>query len=579
MSSLEFEIDRLRKNAAQWDAFNHSGHCVVLAPPGSGKTSLLTTKLAAELVNARGPRGAVCITMTNEAAGELRRRLDSLGLAYHPNLFIGTVHSFALNKIIKTFAPFTDYAEVAQRRLATSAESVAIFEEAAYGLGYERRELKQARVTVDRARQRLDLSGHWELGGSRIAQLGESIQSLLAEKGLIDFLDLVRYAVEIVEANDWIGTALVAAFPRVFVDEYQDLPPGLDRLIRMWALPPDNDATLFAVGDPDQSIYEFSGAHPELLLALAESSAIRRVQLLTNYRSGQFIIDSASSALGLTYSVVGQREGGTVHVHHVPGGEDAQARAAADLVLSMLDRGQSAEQIAILSAWSQDRDAVVLALRNAGVPVFAREDTAWRTTPLTSAVELSASWVSQGADSGVDLPGLLSRYRAIMDGRGVHQALTTVVRALNVSDAAEPAFVFVRRLISESTQEYLFQRNADDLLEFKAFCEWLEAHPEMPTSELGERSRAPGCVMATTIHSAKGLEFDAVILVGADSAALDSFARSDEELAEPRRKFYVAITRARNQFEVIYTDSRTSAAGNAYTVRPSALLSRLLVTT
>src|SRR5829696_2253437 len=102
MNALSKAIEELAQNESQREAFNTDGDCVVLAPPGSGKTKLLTTKLASSLSSGRmhPPRGAACITMTNEAALELRRRLRGLGINAVPNLFIGTVHSFALACVV-----------------------------------------------------------------------------------------------------------------------------------------------------------------------------------------------------------------------------------------------------------------------------------------------------------------------------------------------------------------------------------------------------------------------------------------------------------------------------------------------
>lgn len=83
--------------------------------------------------------------------------------------------------------------------------------------------------------------------------------------------------------------------------------------------------------------------------------------------------------------------------------------------------------------------------------------------------------------------------------------------------------------------------------------------------------------MATTIHSAKGLEFDAVVIAGADSAAIDGFSCAEAGIAEARRKFYVAVTRARHEVHLVYMDVRTSAKGNAYPVGPSVFIARLLL--
>src|SRR3954451_7426789 len=109
MSRLTDAIEELRQNKGQWAAFTTTGHCAVLAPPGSGKTKLLTTRLAYDLATGAipEPQGAACITMTNEAASELRRRLTALGVRRRPNVFVGTVHAFAMSVIVMPFARAT----------------------------------------------------------------------------------------------------------------------------------------------------------------------------------------------------------------------------------------------------------------------------------------------------------------------------------------------------------------------------------------------------------------------------------------------------------------------------------------
>src|SRR3954463_1791722 len=106
MSALQKAIDELKENDLQWEAFSTQGHCAVLAPPGSGKTKLLTTRVAYDLVSETipPPQGAACITMTNEAAGELGRRLGALGVLPRANVFVGTVHAFALSSIVAPYA-------------------------------------------------------------------------------------------------------------------------------------------------------------------------------------------------------------------------------------------------------------------------------------------------------------------------------------------------------------------------------------------------------------------------------------------------------------------------------------------
>src|SRR5271157_2967087 len=100
----------LRKNPGQWNAYESEGNCVVLAGPGSGKTKLLTIKMARIIhEKIRSPQGIACITYSTECARELRRRLDVLGIEERRNIYIGTVHGFCLNHIVRPYAKLAGY--------------------------------------------------------------------------------------------------------------------------------------------------------------------------------------------------------------------------------------------------------------------------------------------------------------------------------------------------------------------------------------------------------------------------------------------------------------------------------------
>jgi DNA helicase-2/ATP-dependent DNA helicase PcrA len=581
MSSLADAVEDLRANEHQWEAFETFEHCAVLAPPGSGKTKLLTTKLAHALAGdgVRAPRGAACITMTNEAALQLRARLRGLGVGRRANLFVGTVHGFALSRIVIPFAAAAGEAQLAASRLASDAEVRQVFSAVFAQSDFRPDQREEVQLTTEKARQRLDLSGNRLLGGEPIAEVARALQAEFASRGLYDFNDLVRFAVDLVEEHDWVARVLAAAFPLVYVDEYQDLAPGLDRIVRGVALREDLDATLFAVGDPDQAIYAFSGAHPRLLADLAAEPRVRAVTLERNYRCAQSIIDSSLRALGEHRTVRGERDGGTLEVHAVTGGEPAQAARALELVQAASRAGTPYEQIAVIAPWGQDRNLCAEALRDAQVPVFARIDKHWRTTPLTMLLEAMASWACRRAAAGVELRDLLGSLRGLARDSREHASMTEVVAVLLQDQPDGAAGAFIEAITAAALRSLTVDAGSgEDARELARMRTALAADgklAEMTIAELGERARAPGHVMASTIHGAKGLEFDTVILVGADEPGLPGFDANEEQVAEGRRKFYVSITRAREEVHLIHTDFRISRRGNSYAVKPCPFIAQL----
>jgi DNA helicase-2/ATP-dependent DNA helicase PcrA len=510
MTPLQASIDQLRKNESQWAAFEASDHCVVLAPPGSGKTKLLTTKLANAFTSSaiRPPRGAACITMTNEAAQELGRRLASLGISRRPNLVIGTVHSFALTRIVLPYAAAAGRPDLANSHLANPDQIRACFEDACDAVGFEAHERTNVFATMQRARQRLDLSGDVMLGGPRIADVARRTQLALELAGLYDFNDIVRHAVSLVEEHAFVRAALSATYQHLYVDEYQDLAPGLDRIVQAFVFADDTATTLFAVGDPDQAIYAFSGARPQLLADLAGRADVSTQYLLRNYRSGQSLVDTARRVLAVDHAIEAEHEGGTLQIHPSPGGEASQAEAVLRLVQGAIADGTALDQILIVAPWGKDRDRCADALRAASIPVFARSDDAWEPTPLTQLIEAMAAWATNRDASGVTLGDILDGVRNLTRATDPHSRDKSVVRQLLDAQPDDEAGPFVEAL------SYVAERadgngvSDEDAAQLRAMAHAVGPHGPasgLTIRDLGARARAPGHVLAATIHAAKGL--------------------------------------------------------------------------
>lgn len=340
-----------------------------------------------------------------------------------------------------------------------------------------------------------------------------------------------------------------------------------------------NDSTLFAVGDPDQAIYAFSGAHPELLRELAREPEVHCVALERNYRCAEGIVEVSLRALGAEREITSERAGGSVTSHVVPGGEERQSAKALELVQEAVERGVDYDEIATSRRGGQDRDRCADALRVAGIPVYARTDDHWKTTSLTMLLEVLASWAAHRDAGGVSLPELLETFTAVVRGAGDHEVLRDVIAVLLHSNPAAAAHEFVESLSAAALTDYVSDPSAsEDARELARMRAALAADGSahgMTVEDLGARARAPGHVMAATIHGAKGLEFDIVVLVGADEAGLPGFSPSEEDVEEGRRKFYVSITRARDQVHLVYTDRRISRCGKTYTVAPSPFIAEL----
>jgi DNA helicase-2/ATP-dependent DNA helicase PcrA len=253
--------EELRRNQGQWDAYESDGHCVVLAGPGSGKTKTLTIKLARMLAeDVQEPRGIACITYNNECARELEDRLEALGVEPGKRVFIGTVHSFSLTQVILPYAKVAQMGLPEDFQVASRAEQARALE-IAFGRtigGPENPQRWKDRMGKHRRSILNRTSVAWRTNDPQLSQLVEAYEEELRVLGRIDFDDMPLLAVRALRQHEWLQKALLAKYPILAVDEYQDLGRALHRMVM--GLCVSTGMRLSAVGDVDQSIYGFTGA-------------------------------------------------------------------------------------------------------------------------------------------------------------------------------------------------------------------------------------------------------------------------------------------------------------------------------
>ena len=281
-------------NAKQAEAYAFDGHCAVLAGPGSGKTRVLVAKVARILTQrVDGPRGVACVTFNNEAVRGMRNRLGELGLKPSKRLFIGTVHSFCLASVVAPFGHLFREDLKSELVVAGVQQRERALEKALDDLGLGG-SVRDWQTQFDRYRRTHPIKeGTTWAEDPESARLVEAYENILHSQGLVDFDDMVLMALDLIRRHEFVRSALEARFPFMVVDEYQDLGYPLHLIVRL--LMRETGIEVFAVGDPDQSIYGFTGADPVYLRRLAEDSTVHQVQLNMNYRSAQQIIDGVAS--------------------------------------------------------------------------------------------------------------------------------------------------------------------------------------------------------------------------------------------------------------------------------------------
>ena len=566
-------------NPGQLAAYDSTGHCVVLAGPGSGKTKTLVLKLARSLAeDVRAPRGAACITYSQECARELTRRLERLGLREASNLFIGTVHGFCLRHLLMPYGRLANLPLPFPLTMATQRESDALLKRSGdqlFGVHHPWKPIdlgRHRRSVLDRA------AGDW-VAEAELAAWTEAYEAELRRAGLIDFDDLIVFGQRLIAEHDWVLPLVQAKFPVLVVDEYQDLGVALDRIVRRLAF--EGDVRLFAVGDPDQSIYGFTGADGGLLTDLANRGDVERVQLQLNYRSAARIVSTSELALGESrgYQASDQaRQAVIAFVHCESGLEGQAAHAVAEIIPAALAAkpGRNLGDIAVLYKDYRAGNIVAEAATSAGYD-YVRVDTAapYRKVALTSWIEDCATWCAGGWREGrPQLRGLLDRWHGFRrtrvretQARDEAQRLTALLWSLRDDAAPARGFVAAIRaamLDSLMAAEPSLADQREQVTRMTAALAEGGALAALDMASLGGRDGSPLHLNLLTLHSAKGCEYDVVIMVGLDLGSLPWLNETPAKLRESRRLFYVGLTRARDEVHMLYSGFVDTPRGRMY---------------
>ena len=583
-------VEELRGNPGQWRALNADGHCVVLAGPGSGKTKTLTAKVAKLLSESiRGPRGLACITYNAECARELKARLERFGVYETDSIFIGTVHSFCLKRVVIPYARLAGIHLPRDVRVALISEQEKLFARAVeMEIGTHERPLGWRTRADEYRRTHLNRDTIEWGDDAQLAALVERYEQLLRSSGMIDFDDMVLIGLRLIESHRWVRRALHAKYPAIVVDEYQDLGIPLHRIVDSLCF--RAGSRLFAVGDPDQSIYGFIGARPELLSDLANSSHVESVRLPFNYRSAPTIVLASEIALGERRGYEARGTGvGTVDFHERPGGlEDQASYICSTLIPRVLDRivGCQLGDIAVLYLDKNDGDVIAQKTAEHQFRTIRIDKGApYRKTPLTRWLEDCAAWCGGGWRSGSPrLSSLLATWASLMrislstDARKGHEQKVRLLRFLLTHRHQDQVLrEWLRAFRSKCLDAILdadrtLRDERDALAMVTAACDAGGVIGAWTVAVFGGQGGSPDHLNLITLHSAKGLEFRVVFLMGMEEGRIPHWNATELAKREKRRLFFVGLSRAKEEVHMTYSGWYSNRYGRVFRKGPSEFL-------
>jgi ATP-dependent DNA helicase Rep/DNA helicase-2/ATP-dependent DNA helicase PcrA len=571
MSSAAYveAAEELRENEGQWRAYASEKNCAILAGPGSGKTKTITIKIARILEEEiRQPQRLACITYSNECVRELRGRLNALGVDDRSRILVSTVHSFALTEIVMPYAAMAGIAVPNPIAVAAPSKSEELFKQA-YQTIKGVPPGKWYRMSLDRLRRTVPdkSSAEWKASNAQHTAIIEEYERLLLHSGLIDFDGLVLAGLQIIERFEWVRKCLRSKFPVIVIDEYQDLGLPLHRM--MCALMLEAGVRIIAVGDPDQSIYGFTGAKPSLLRDLHGLPQVEGIQLKLNYRCATQIIDASKALLDDppdSESHDGRQ--GVITIHEVGANVEVQARyALEELVPRMLEENPDWQlgDIAFLYRTFREGGSIAEIADELDIRYFRLDNGVLiKRTRLIEFLTDAAVWCAGGWKTGcITLGQILKSWRLLRPSlKNETSALTArvpLIRCLFENrDGSIPLKKWIGLLYNSALKEAFAAEPglADEhetLKNLHALTKEGKPLEHFTVDIFANQGRSKDQINLITLHSSKGLEFQAVVMVGLERGDFPSqYATDKDEIEEAARLFYVGVTRAKSEVHLLY---------------------------
>ena len=597
----------MERNLAQEKAVCHNqGPMMLLAGPGSGKTTTMTRRVVHLITECRvNPAHILVVTFTKAAAREMRERFWKLcalsGVRSNYSLVtFGTFHgifygilkaAYGLTgkNILSEDKKYELLKEIVYKEQVDTEDERELFE----GLVQEISEVKNARIPLEHYYSR-------NCPDEVFRRIYAAYVSACRRARLLDFDDMLLYCYDLLDQRPDILAGWREKFQYILVDEFQDINKLQYDIVKMLAAPRNN---LFIVGDDDQSIYAFRGAKPEIMMHFPKDFPKVHTEILScNYRSTEEIVEAAGKVISFNQrrfkkKIHANKEKGMPPVVKIFEKEKEEEQYVRECIRRYAQSGTPYEEMAVLYRTNSGAGFLVEKLMEYQIPFQMRDILPnlyehWISRNMISYMKLAKGdrsrreflqvmnrpnrYISRAAleESTVSFEALrwhyegkewlLDRIDKLEEDLGKIREMTpygaiNYIRYGVGYDEYLKDYASYRKLKVQDLYEVL-EELADQAKGYKTFDEWF-AHIREYTENLKEQAKKQSAekkgVVISTLHSIKGLEFDKVFIMDVNEGSIPYHkAVSESDIEEERRLFYVGMTRAREELQLLLVKER-----------------------
>ena len=599
-------IDLKTLNDPQQEAVKHTeGPLLILAGAGSGKTKVLTTRIAYLIENNISPYNILAITFTNKAAKEMQSRVINIVGDYAKNMQISTFHSFGL-RILRENVDILGYDK--NFVIMDSDDSLTVVKKILKELDLDPKMFNPnaIRNKISSCKNELVSPKEYERFASSefekvVLEVYIKYENKLKNNNSVDFDDLLILPIKLFKSHEDILDKYQERFKYILVDEYQDTNEAQYILTKLLASKYRN---ICVVGDENQSIYSFRGANYRNILNFEKDyKEAKVIKLEQNYRSTENILDAANSVIKNNTSrkdknLWSDKGKGEKITYFRSYDEKDEAHYVAKNIKSLLDSGKSADEIAVLYRTNAQSRTIEEEMLKENIPYrvvgsfyfYSRKEIkdlmAYLRLIHNSRDNVSLTRVINSPKRGIGLKTIanlnekadalgISIYEAIDSGKelefkNVIEDLKKVSENVTLTELIDKVLDttgYKKELESEGTLEADIR--LENLEEFKSITRAFEERDGLISledflfevslvSDRDEYQDGTNKVSLMTVHAVKGLEFDDVFVIGLEEGIFPHMnsLMETKEIEEERRLMYVAITRAKEKLYLINSRRR-----------------------